>query len=166
MSQYFDMGNETLWNPSSGASRMFQRQVAVFEAELDLPSGIGPMENDECQVSPDTFEAFVNALLTKHRSASHFVWLALAEGFTVTVLVLAERGRDQGRLGTTRSRPRSPPRKRAGFHPRWHVCPSGRRNLGCGPAREGAGAGTAHALLTRATAYAEPITVLNRCSPP
>ncbi|KAF0649355.1 MULTISPECIES: DUF6086 family protein [Streptomyces] len=91
MSQYFDMGNETLWNPSNGVSRMFQRQVAVFEAELDLPSGIGSMENDECQISPDTFETFVNALLAKHRSASPSVWLALSEGFTATVLVLAER---------------------------------------------------------------------------
>ncbi|MFE9457195.1 DUF6086 family protein [Streptomyces californicus] len=91
MSQYFDVGDETLWNPSNGASRMFQRQVAVFEAELDLPSGIGPMENDECQICPDAFEAFVNALLAKHRRTSHAIWLALSEGFTATVLVLAER---------------------------------------------------------------------------
>ncbi|GEB62052.1 DUF6086 family protein [Streptomyces gardneri] len=91
MSQYFDLGDETLWNPSNGASRMFQRQVAVFEAELELPSGIGPMENDECQISPDTFEIFVNALLAKHRGSSHAIWLALSEGFIAIVLVLAER---------------------------------------------------------------------------
>ncbi|MGW1726837.1 DUF6086 family protein [Streptomyces sp. NPDC002306] len=91
MSQYFDIGDETLWNPSNGASRMFQRHVAVFEAELELPSGIGLMENDECQISPATFETFVNALLAKHRGMSHAVWLALSEGFTATVLVLAER---------------------------------------------------------------------------
>ncbi|MFD5325155.1 DUF6086 family protein [Streptomyces sp. NPDC127092] len=91
MSQYFDIGDETLWNPSNGASRMFQRQVAVFEAELELPSGIAPMENDECQISPDTFETFVNALLAKHRRTSHAIWLALSDGFTATVLVLAER---------------------------------------------------------------------------
>ncbi|MFC9289549.1 DUF6086 family protein [Streptomyces sp. NPDC057052] len=91
MSQYFDMGDETLWNPSNGASRMFQRQVAVFEAELELSSGIGPMENDECQIDPITFEAFVNALLAQHRRTSHAVALALCEGFTATVLVLAER---------------------------------------------------------------------------
>ncbi|MFE5484032.1 DUF6086 family protein [Streptomyces sp. NPDC056527] len=91
MSQYFDIGDETLWNPSNGASRLFQRQVAVFEAELELPSGIGPMENDECQISPDTFETFVNALLAKHRTTSHSIWLALCDGFTATVLVLAER---------------------------------------------------------------------------
>lgn len=91
MSQYFDMGDETLWNPSNGAARMFQRQVASFEAELELSSGIGPMENDECQIDPITFEAFVDALLAQHRRTSHASVPALCEGFTATVLVLAER---------------------------------------------------------------------------
>ncbi|WP_405983328.1 DUF6086 family protein [Streptomyces sp. NBC_00872] len=91
MSQYFDLGDETLWNPSNGASRMFRRQVAVFEAELELSSGIGPMENDECQIDLVTFEAFVNALLAQHRRTSHAIVLALSDGFTATVLVLAER---------------------------------------------------------------------------
>ncbi|MFI6359020.1 DUF6086 family protein [Streptomyces sp. NPDC050743] len=91
MSQYFDIGDETLWNPSNGASRLFRRQVSVFEAELELSSGIGPMENDECQIDPAIFEFFVNALLAQHRRTSHAIVLALCEGFTATVLVLAER---------------------------------------------------------------------------
>ncbi|MEU7278432.1 DUF6086 family protein [Streptomyces sp. NPDC045431] len=108
MSQYFDVGDETLWNPSNGASRMFQRHVALFEAELELPSGIGPMENDECQIDPDTFETFVNALLAEHRRMSHGVWLALCEGFVATVLVLAERAGitvDWARHGATPQAP-------------------------------------------------------------
>ncbi|GEC07992.1 hypothetical protein SSP24_56470 [Streptomyces spinoverrucosus] len=91
MSQYFEIADETVWNPSNGASRIFQRQVAVFEAELGLPSGIGPMENDECQIDRAAFETFVNALLAQHRRTSHAIVLALSEGFTATVLVLAER---------------------------------------------------------------------------
>src|SRR4051812_40421513 len=91
MSQYFDMGDQTLWNPSNGASRLFLRQLAVFEAELELPSGIGPMEADECQVDPVIFEVFVNALLVQHRRTQHAIMLALSEGFIATVLVLAER---------------------------------------------------------------------------
>ncbi|BDM69714.1 hypothetical protein HEK616_32010 [Streptomyces nigrescens] len=91
MSQYFDLGDTTLWNPSNGPSRMFQRHIAVFEAELQLPSGIGPMENDECKIDPATFETFVNALLAQQRKTSHAILLALSEGFTATVLVLAER---------------------------------------------------------------------------
>ncbi|MEV6840398.1 DUF6086 family protein [Streptomyces sp. NPDC051133] len=91
MSQYFDIDDETLWNPSNGASRLFRRQVAVFEAELGLSSGIGPMENDECQIDPAAFELFVIALLAQHRRTTHAIVLALSEGFTATVLVLAER---------------------------------------------------------------------------
>jgi hypothetical protein len=91
VSQYFVVGDETLWNPANGVSRMFRRQVEVFEAEWELASGIGPMENDECQISPTTFEAFVNALLTRHLRTSHPIMLALSEGFTATTLVLAER---------------------------------------------------------------------------
>ncbi|MFG2483306.1 MULTISPECIES: DUF6086 family protein [Streptomyces] len=109
MSQYFDMGDVTLWNPSNGASRMFRRQVAVFEAELGLGSGIGPMENDECQVDPIAFAAFVDALLVQHRRTSHAIVLALSEGFTATVVVLAERAgirMDWERLGATPEGPR------------------------------------------------------------
>ncbi|MEU9116826.1 DUF6086 family protein [Streptomyces sp. NPDC048483] len=91
MSQYFDLGDQTLWNPSNGASRLFLRQVAVFEAELDLPSGIGPMQDDQCQIDPTAFHAFAEALLVRHRRTSHAVMIALSDGFVATVLVLAER---------------------------------------------------------------------------
>ncbi|MFF4911001.1 DUF6086 family protein [Streptomyces sp. NPDC001260] len=102
MSQYFDVGDETLWNPSNGASRLFLRQVAVFEAELGIASGIGPMENDECQIDPAAFEVFVDALLAQHRRTSHTIMLALSDGFTATTLALAERAGikvDWARLG-------------------------------------------------------------------
>ncbi|WP_406430047.1 DUF6086 family protein [Streptomyces sp. NBC_00631] len=105
LSQYFDIGDETVWNPSNGASRLFRRQVSVFEAELELSSGIGPMENDECQIDPAVFEIFVNALLVRHRRTSHAIVLALSEGFTATVLVLAERAGIRVDWGQFRSAP-------------------------------------------------------------
>ncbi|MCR8577542.1 DUF6086 family protein [Streptomyces sp. Isolate_219] len=91
-------------------SRLFQRQLAVFEAELELSSGIGPMENDECQIDLAIFETFVNALLAQHRRQSHVIVLALSESFTATVLVLAERARirvDLAQLGATLEGPLS-----------------------------------------------------------
>ncbi|MFJ9643642.1 DUF6086 family protein [Streptomyces sp. NPDC101206] len=91
MSQYYDVGDQTLWNPSNGASRLFMSQVRVYQAELGLPSGIGPMQGDECQIDPLVFKAFVDALLAWHRRTSHAVMAALSEGFVATVLVLAER---------------------------------------------------------------------------
>ncbi|MFI7097388.1 DUF6086 family protein [Streptomyces lydicus] len=91
MSQYYDMGDQTLWNPSNGASRLFLSQVNVYQAEVGLPSGIGPVKADECQIDPTLFTAFVHALLAWHRRTSHAVMAALSEGFIATVLVLAER---------------------------------------------------------------------------
>ncbi|WP_329534300.1 DUF6086 family protein [Streptomyces sp. NBC_01450] len=109
MSQDYYMDDETLWNPSNGASRLFLRQVALFEAELELPSGIGPMVNDESRIDRDTFAVFVDALLARHRRTSHAIMLALSEGFAATVLVLAERGGvavDWARLGAALVGPR------------------------------------------------------------
>ncbi|MGW6883585.1 DUF6086 family protein [Streptomyces goshikiensis] len=91
MSQYYDIGDQTLWNPSNGASRLFMSQVSVYQAELGLPSGIGLMRADECQIDPLVFKAFVDALLAWHRGTSHAVMAALSEGFVAMVLVLAER---------------------------------------------------------------------------
>ncbi|MEU9400455.1 DUF6086 family protein [Streptomyces sp. NPDC048242] len=94
MSQDFILGDETLWNPSNGAARLFLRQVELFEAELGLPSGIGPMECDEARIDPALFGTFVHALLTRHRRTSHTshtIILTLSEGFTATALALAER---------------------------------------------------------------------------
>ncbi|WP_037605976.1 DUF6086 family protein [Streptacidiphilus rugosus] len=98
MSQYFELGGQTLWNPSNGVARMFLRQVAVFETELGLPSGIGEMRDDECQIDPAAYAAFVDSLLARHVRTTHAVLIALSEGFVTTVLVLAERaGIEPGR---------------------------------------------------------------------
>ncbi|WP_327178470.1 DUF6086 family protein [Streptomyces sp. NBC_01335] len=91
MSQYYDLGDRTLWNPSNGASRLFMSQVTVYQAEVGLPSGIGPMEADECQIDPIAFAAFVDALLTWHGKTRHAVMATLSEGFVATVLALAEK---------------------------------------------------------------------------
>ncbi|WP_206328524.1 DUF6086 family protein [Streptomyces sp. S3(2020)] len=91
MSQYFDVGDETVWNPSNGAARLFLRHVRLYEEELGVPSGFGPMENDECAIDPAVFGTFVDALLDLHDRTRHGIIDALSEGFVATVLVLAER---------------------------------------------------------------------------
>jgi len=95
MSTYFDMGDETLWNPSSGAGRLFLRQVEVFEAELGLPSGIGqgkyPGDPDTLEVDPAVYAEFACRLVDWHCRAGHAVILALSEGFVATVVALARR---------------------------------------------------------------------------
>lgn len=90
MSQYYDLGDRTLWNPSNGASWLFMSQVTVYQAEVGLPSGIGPMDADECQIDPVAFAAFVDALLAWHSETRHAVMATMSEGFVATVLALAE----------------------------------------------------------------------------
>ncbi|MFI9251078.1 DUF6086 family protein [Streptomyces sp. NPDC053069] len=95
MSMYFDMGDETLWNPSSGAGRLFLRQVEVFEAELKLPSGIGQGkyggDPDTLEVDPVVYAEFARGLVAWHCRTGHSVILALSEGFVATAVALARR---------------------------------------------------------------------------
>ncbi|MFJ9246621.1 DUF6086 family protein [Streptomyces sp. NPDC101776] len=95
MSMYFDIGDETLWNPSNGAGRLFLRQLELFEAELNLPSGIGQGkywgDPDTLEVDPAVYAEFVRALVARHRRTAHSVILALSEGFVATAVALARR---------------------------------------------------------------------------
>ncbi|MFE9927281.1 DUF6086 family protein [Streptomyces sp. NPDC005774] len=95
MSMYFDIGDETLWNPSNGAGRLFLRQVEVFEAELKLPSGIGQGkysgDPDTLEVDPVVYAEFVRGLVAWHCRTGHSVILALSEGFAATAVALARR---------------------------------------------------------------------------
>jgi len=93
MSQYFDMGDETLWNPSNGAAQLFVRQVRLYEDVLGVPSGIGTVKNDEYQVDPVGYEAFVGALLAWRDRTNHSVIDALSAGFIATALALGDRAR-------------------------------------------------------------------------
>ncbi|MFJ8555482.1 DUF6086 family protein [Streptomyces sp. NPDC093676] len=93
--QYFDVGDETLWNPSNGAGRLFMRQVEVFEAELKLPSGIGQGrywgDPDTFEVDPAVYAVFVRGLVAWYCWTGHSVIRALSEGFTATAVTLARR---------------------------------------------------------------------------
>lgn len=95
MSMYFDIDDETLWNPSNGAGRLFLRQVGVFEAELGLPSGIGQGkyrgDPSTLEVDPAVFAEFVRGLVAWHCRTGHSVIIALSEGFVATAIALARR---------------------------------------------------------------------------
>jgi hypothetical protein len=95
MSMNFDIGDETLWNPSNGAGRLFLRQIEVFEAELGLSSGIGQGkywgDPDTLEVDPAVYEEFVRGLVAWHCRTGHSVILALSEGFVATAVALARR---------------------------------------------------------------------------
>ncbi|MGP3921281.1 DUF6086 family protein [Nonomuraea sp. 10N515B] len=49
MSQYFQVGDQVLWNPSNGVAGLFMRSAEALAPETGLPTGLGPMESDECE---------------------------------------------------------------------------------------------------------------------
>ncbi|MER6512067.1 DUF6086 family protein [Nonomuraea sp. NPDC001636] len=92
MSQYFKVGEQVLWNPSNGVAGLFIRSSEAFGLEAGLPTGLGPMKSDECEVDLATFAAFVSALVGRYERSNHPILHSLMEGFIATALVLVERG--------------------------------------------------------------------------
>ncbi|NRQ31487.1 hypothetical protein HII36_06480 [Nonomuraea sp. NN258] len=91
MSQYFRVGDQILWNPSSGVAGLFMRSAEALAPETGLPTGLGPMESDECEIDPATFAVFVSALVERYERSNHPILHSLMDGFIATALVLVER---------------------------------------------------------------------------
>ncbi|MFI7401724.1 DUF6086 family protein [Streptomyces sp. NPDC049541] len=91
MSQYYEVDGETVWNPGTLSSQLFLAYVRVYEDLLEVPSGLGPMLNDECRIDPPAFKGFVNAVLVWWDRTGSAVIDTLAEGFIATLVTLAEK---------------------------------------------------------------------------
>ncbi|MFC5188109.1 DUF6086 family protein [Actinomadura harenae] len=92
MSQYFQIGERALWNPATSVAQVFLRAAESLTTLTGLPSGLGSMEADECEVDIDVFSAFVDALIYRYARSNHVIIRFLMEGFTATAIVLAHRG--------------------------------------------------------------------------
>ncbi|MBO2461346.1 DUF6086 family protein [Actinomadura violacea] len=91
MSQYFQAGEDVLWNPATAVARLFTDTAEALARLVERPSGLGPMVADECRIDVPAFAAFVDALVRRYARSNHDVLKALMEGFTGTALVLVER---------------------------------------------------------------------------
>ncbi|GGU95529.1 hypothetical protein GCM10010182_09960 [Actinomadura cremea] len=91
MSQYFQVGDDVLWNPATTVARMFAETAETLTGIADRPSGIGPERADEYQLDVRAFTAFTDALVRRHTGSNHTVMRTLMEGFVVTALALADR---------------------------------------------------------------------------
>lgn len=101
MSQYFQVGERVLWNPSTGVSQVFVRAADSLSQLVDLPSGLGPMVADECELDIEAFSLFIDRLACRYARTTHVILRSLMEGFVATGMVLVERG--GGELPAVRS---------------------------------------------------------------
>ncbi|MGI5418497.1 DUF6086 family protein [Actinomadura luteofluorescens] len=90
MSQYFQIGEEVLWNPATRVAGLFLDMAEAHSRLLGVPSGLGPMEEDECQVDVQAFALFTDALVRYHADSSHMILRSLMEGFTAMALAIAD----------------------------------------------------------------------------
>jgi len=97
MSQYFDVGERTLWNPSNGPGTLFLSVAKALEPVAELPSGIGvgrwgPGDPDCHGIDLVAFTRFTDVLVRRYRESNHLILRSLMEGFIATAIVLVERG--------------------------------------------------------------------------
>jgi hypothetical protein len=97
MSQYFEVGDRTLWNPSNGPGTLFVRMAEALEPVAGLPSGIGvgqwgPGDPDCHGIDLDAFTQFTDTLVRRYRASNHLILRSLMEGFIATAVVLVQRG--------------------------------------------------------------------------
>lgn len=91
MSQYFQVNDLVLWNPSNRVAELFVRTSEAVAPLVDVPTGIGPMRADDYEIDLDVFVAFVDALVAQYLSSSHAILRSLLEGFVATALVMVDR---------------------------------------------------------------------------
>ncbi|XRQ07191.1 DUF6086 family protein [Actinomadura welshii] len=92
MSQFFQNGDDVLWNPATRVAQVFMDMAAAHARLLGTPSGLGPMEADECEVDVAAFAAFTDALVRYYAGSNHPVLRSLMEGFVATALAVVRRG--------------------------------------------------------------------------
>jgi hypothetical protein len=91
VSQYFQDGDDVLWNPATRVAQLFTDTAEALARLVERPTGLGPMAEDECQVDVPVFAAFVDELVRRYARSNHSVLKSLMDGFTGTAIVLVER---------------------------------------------------------------------------
>jgi hypothetical protein len=91
VSQYFQVGDLILWNPSRCVAELFVQTGEAVANLVDMTSGIGPMNADEYEIDMDAFVSFVDVVVERYMSSNHAVLRSLLEGFLVAAIVLVGR---------------------------------------------------------------------------
>ncbi|MEU1818005.1 DUF6086 family protein [Streptomyces roseifaciens] len=86
------MGDEDIWNPSNSVARVFLEQAEALSRLTGEETGLGPVIEDECEISIHEFSKFTDNLVTTYQNSNNRAFRSLLEGFISVALVLVERG--------------------------------------------------------------------------
>lgn len=91
MSQYFEVGDLVLWNPSNGVALLYARAVEAVAPLVEVPTGVGECIADEYEIELDVFVAFVDSLADRYLNSNHPILRSLVEGVLATSIVMVQR---------------------------------------------------------------------------
>lgn len=93
VSQYFDDATtgETLWNSATRVAQLFFRMTGALVPVAGRPCGIVDLRNDEYAVDPQTFAAFVDALVAQYLASNHTIFKVMLAGYLPQAMVMVER---------------------------------------------------------------------------
>lgn len=92
MSYPFEHGNDTLWDAGYQTGQLYASLAWGAADFLGLPSGLTPNRpHGSCDVEPEAFQAFAEALYTRYCATNNQVTHNLMHGLLITSLVLLER---------------------------------------------------------------------------
>ncbi|WP_144440923.1 DUF6086 family protein [Streptomyces roseifaciens] len=86
------MGDEDIWNPSNSVARVFLGQAEILSHLTGEETGLGPVIEDECEISIREFSKFIDSLLATYQNSNNKAFRSLLSGFISVALVLVERG--------------------------------------------------------------------------
>jgi hypothetical protein len=91
VSYVFDVGDETVWNPSLRTGRLFVGLTRYLAELTSRPTGLNAVANDMYEIEVKPFRILVNAVYEDFRSTDHLVYRGQLRGWLLTSLVLLDR---------------------------------------------------------------------------
>ena len=86
-----DTDEPNLWWPANNVARLFKGYSESVAVLLGVPSGIGDLIEDECEVDLPVFEKFCAEAVARYEKTNHALLRTLIVGFIGTALALLDR---------------------------------------------------------------------------
>ncbi|CCB74094.1 MULTISPECIES: DUF6086 family protein [Streptomycetaceae] len=91
MSYYFEVGDETVWNPASRVGELYVGMLEAAAAVLKVPSGLTPGA-DESYIDMPVFEVLVQKMLAYRIEVGHPAMSIMLDGILPLSIMLVEKG--------------------------------------------------------------------------
>lgn len=90
-----DTDEPNLWWPANNVARLFKANVETLAELLGVPSGIGDLIEDECEVDLVPFQGFCTSAVARYDETTNGLLRSMTVGLIATALALLQRAGGQ-----------------------------------------------------------------------